>query len=272
MDESRISPDGPTSNPTMSTDVPETARIWNYLLGGTDNNAVDRAVGDEIIRSTPELVEIARLSRAYLVRVVRYLAGETGVRQFLDIGSGLPAAESTHQVAQEVAPESRIVYVDIDPFVEQHARTKMISTPEGATDFVLADLRDTATVLKEASRTLDLTKPVGLLMMGVLGHFESDDEIRQILNHYLPNLASGSYFAMYDGGDTTAENREVVRIWNISAHPKYHLRSPERIRALFTDLDLVEPGVVSVTRWKPDADHGALPAEVDQYGAVARKA
>ena len=257
--------------PTVSTDVPQTARIWNYLLGGTHNYPVDRAVGDEIIKSTPELVDTARLSRAYLARVVRYLAGEAGIRQFLDIGSGLPAAENTHEVAQAVAPDARVVYVDNDPLVEVQARALLDGRPEGATAFVHADLRDPATILREASRTLDLAKPVALLLMGVLGHVESDDEAKTLINGVLVNLAPGSCFAMYDGGDQTEANREVVRIWNVSANPKYHLRSPERIASLFDGLELVEPGVVSVTRWRPDTGPDVPVDEIDQYGAVGRK-
>ena len=272
MADSPILPAVPAQPPALATDVPQTARIWNYLLGGKDNYPADRAVGDEIIAATPELVEMARLSRAYLVRTVRYLAGETGVRQFLDIGSGLPAAENTHEVAQEVAPESRIVYVDIDPLVQAQAKALLTSSAEGATDFVLADLRDVPTVLAEASRTLDLSQPVALLLMGVLGHVEDDVEAKGIIDAVMGKLAPGSYFAMYDGGDTTPENRETVRIWNLSANPRYHLRSRERFEALFDGLDLVDPGVVSVTRWRPDSDADPEPAEIDQFGAVGRKA
>jgi hypothetical protein len=256
--------------PTPDTDIPQTARIWNYLLGGRDNYAVDRAVGDEIKQATPELVEIARLSRAYLARAVRYLTAEAGVRQFLDIGSGLPAAENTHEVAQAVEPETRIVYVDNDPLVQAQASALLTSTPEGATDFLLADLRDPETILREAGRTLDLEQPVALLLMGVLGHVEDDAEAKACIDGIMSRLAPGSYFAMYDGGDTTELNREVVRIWNISANPKYHLRSPERIAALFEGLDLVDPGVTSVTRWRPEPEPED-PEDVDQYCAVGRK-
>jgi O-methyltransferase involved in polyketide biosynthesis len=269
MAESPTAPAAPET-PTLDPNVPQTARIWNYLLGGKDNYAVDRAVGDEIIKTTPELAASARLSRAYLVRAVRYLAADEGIRQFLDIGSGLPAAENTHQAAQAVLPEARIVYVDNDPLVQVQARALLTSSPQGATDFVEADLRDPATVLTEAARTLDLDQPVALLLMGILGHIESDDEARSLINGIMQRLPSGSCLAMYDGSDTTEANREAVRIWNISANPKYHLRSPERIGQLFEGLELLEPGVVSVTRWRPDA--GADPAdEIDQYCAVGRK-
>jgi hypothetical protein len=253
----------------LDTNVPQTARIWNYLLGGKDNFAADRAVGDQIIQNLPQLAESARLSRAYLTRATRYLAGEAGVRQFLDIGTGLPTADNTHEVAQSVAPESRIVYVDNDPLVLAHARALLTSSPQGATDYIDADMRDTATILRGASRTLDLTRPVALFLMGTLGHVESDDDAKSIINGIMGALPSGSYFAMYDGSDTSDAVNEAVRIWNVSANPKYHLRSPERIAGLLEGLELVEPGVVSVNEWKPDPT--TPPEIIDQYCAVGRK-
>ena len=156
--------------------MPQTARIWNHLLGGKDNFAVDREVGDQIIQNLPQLAENARLSRAYLARVGRYLVGEAGIHQFLDVGTGLPTADNTHEVAQALAPDARIVYVDNDPLVLAHARALLVGMPEGAIDYVDADLRDPATILGEASRTLDLGKPVALFLMGILGHVESDPE------------------------------------------------------------------------------------------------
>ncbi|MBX7267587.1 SAM-dependent methyltransferase [Micromonospora sp. Llam7] len=270
-----------TDNPTptddqpdvhkLDTNVPQTARIWNHLLGGKDNFAADRAVGDQIITSMPQLAENARLSRAYLVRAVRYLADEAGIRQFLDIGTGLPTAENTHQVAQAAAPESRIVYVDNDPLVLVHARALLTSSPEGVTAYVDADLRDTATILREAAQTLDLSEPVALILMGILGHIEDDEEASTIIDSIMAGLPSGSYLAMYDGSDTSEAVTEAVRIWNLSANPTYHLRSPERIARLFQGLELVEPGVVSVTRWRPDSGPVSLPDEIDQYCAVGRK-
>ncbi len=255
---------------TLDTNVPQTARIWNYLLGGKDNFAVDRAVGDEIITNLPHFAEHARLSRRYLVRAVRYLAGEVGIRQFLDIGTGLPTADNTHEVAQAVAPEARIVYVDNDPLVLMHARALLTSSPEGATDYLDADLQDPVKILEGAAHTLDLSRPVALMLMGVLGHVESDDEAKSIIDRIMAELPAGSHLAMYDGSDTDPDVVEAARIWNISANPKYHLRSPERIAGLFAGLDLVEPGVVPVTRWRPDAEAAAAPA-ISQYCAVGRK-
>ncbi|MFC7550731.1 SAM-dependent methyltransferase [Plantactinospora sp. GCM10030261] len=269
MTDSPVNATGDHDVRKLDTGVPQTARIWNYLLGGKDNFAADRAVGDQIITTLPQLAENARLSRAYLVRAVRYLAGEAGIRQFLDVGTGLPTADNTHEVAQSVAPDARIVYVDNDPLVLAHARALLVGTPEGATNYVDADVRDPARIIDEASRLLDLDKPVALILMGILGHIESDEEAKSIIDALLDGLAPGSYLAMYDGSDTSEAVTEAVRIWNVSANPKYHLRSPDRIGALFRGLDLVEPGVVSVTRWRPDA--GAVTEEIDQYGAVGRK-
>jgi hypothetical protein len=255
----------------LDTDVPQTARIWNYLLGGKDNFAADRAVGDQITGSMPHLGEYARLSRKYLARAVSWLALDGGVRQFLDVGTGLPTADNTHEVAQTVAPESRIVYVDNDPLVLTHARALLTSSPEGATAYIDADLRDPARILEEAARTLDFGKPVALMLMGILGHVESDDEARAIVDRLMAAFPSGSYLAMYDGGDTEPAVVEAARIWNLSANPKYHLRSPARIAGLLGDLELVDPGVVSVTRWKPDAVALEQP-DIAQFAVVGRKA
>ncbi|MEU4240075.1 SAM-dependent methyltransferase [Actinoplanes sp. NPDC026619] len=252
---------------TVDGSVPLTARIWNYLLGGVDNFPADRAVGDQILQSLPALAASARLSRQYLARAVRFLTAEAGVRQFLDIGTGLPTADNTHEVAQRVFPDARIVYVDNDPLVQEHARSLLTSTPEGATAYLHADLNDPEKILAEAAATLDLDQPVAVLVMGVLGHVESDDDAKAIIDRLMAPLPAGSYFAMYDGGDTTADNREATGIWNLSAEPKYHLRSPSRIKALFDGLELVDPGVVPVTQWRPEV----VEAAIDQYCAAGRK-
>jgi hypothetical protein len=255
----------------LNTGVPQTARIWNYWLGGKDNFPVDRQVGDQILEAFPAIVENARASRAFLARVVRYLAGEAGMRQFLDIGTGLPTANNTHEVAQAVAPESRIVYVDNDPIVLTHARALLTSSPEGATAYVDADLRDPDKVLQEAARTLDLTQPVAVMLMGILGHIADDGDARSIVRRLLDAVPSGSYLTMNDGTDTSEEVVEAARIWNESANPTYHLRSPDRIARFFDGLELVEPGVVSPPRWRPDPSSSGLPAEVDSFCGVGRK-
>jgi S-adenosyl methyltransferase len=255
----------------LNTGVPQTARIWNYWLGGKDNFPVDRQVGDQILEAFPAIVENARASRAFLVRAVRYLAGEAGTRQFLDIGTGLPTANNTHQVAQAVAPESRIVYVDNDPIVLAHARALLTSSPEGATAYVDADLRDPDNLLQETARTLDFTRPVAIMLMGILGHIADDDEARSIVQRLVDAVPSGSYLTINDGTDTSEEVVEAARIWNQSANPAYHLRSPDRIARFFEGLELVEPGVVSPPRWRPDPSPAGLPAEVDSFCGVGRK-
>jgi S-adenosyl methyltransferase len=261
---------GQQQEPEFGT-VPQTARIWNYWLGGKDNFPVDRAVGDQILEAFPAIVENARASRAFLARAVRYLAGEAGIRQFLDIGTGLPTANNTHQVAQAVAAESRIVYVDNDPIVLTHARALLTSTPEGATAYIDADLRDPDTIVQEAARTLDFTQPIAIMLMGILGHIADDDEAQSIVRRLVDAVPSGSYLTMNDGTDTSEEVVEAARIWNQSANPTYHLRSPDRIARFFDGLELVEPGVVSPPRWRPDPSLSGLPAEIDSFCGVGRK-
>jgi hypothetical protein len=218
----------------------------------------------------PAIYDVTRASRRYLVRVVRFLAGEAGIRQFLDVGTGLPTADNTHQVAQRLAPESRIVYVDNDPIVLAHARALLTSTPEGVTAYVDADLRDPDKILEAAAQTLDFSRPVALMLMGILGHVGDDQEVRSIVRRLLEPMASGSYLAVYDGTDTDPAGVEAQDQYNRSGAVPYYLRSPERIAAFFDGLELVEPGVVSVTRWRADpADD--LPADVDAFGGVGRK-
>jgi hypothetical protein len=257
--------------PKLDSTIPQTARIWNYWLGGKDNFAVDRQVGDQILEAFPAIVENARASRAFLARAIRYLAGEAGIRQFLDIGTGLPTANNTHEVAQAVAPESRIVYVDNDPMVLVHARSLLTSTPEGATDYVDADLRDTDTILREAARTLDFGQPIAIMLMGVLGHVADDDEARSIVERLVAAVPSGSYLTVNDGTDTSEEVVEAGRIWNESANPKYHLRSPERIARFLAGLELVEPGAISPPRWRPEPSPSGPPADIDSFCGVGRK-
>jgi O-methyltransferase involved in polyketide biosynthesis len=257
--------------PDLDTTVPQTARIWNYWLGGKDNFPVDRQVGDQILEAFPAIVENARASRAFLARAVQYLAGEAGVRQFLDVGTGLPTANNTHEVAQAVAPECRIVYVDNDPIVLAHARALLTSTPEGATAYVDADLRDPDKILREAARTLDLTQPVAIMLMGILGHIADDDAAGSIVKRLVDAVPSGSYLTMNDGTDTSEEVVEAARIWNQSANPTYHLRSPDRIASFFDGLELVEPGVVSPPRWRPGPGPSGAPADIDSRCGVGRK-
>ena len=254
----------------IDTETPHSARVWNYWLGGKDNYAVDRAVGDNVREVFPDIVENAQACRAFLARTVRYLAGEAGIRQFLDIGTGLPTADNTHEVAQRVAPESRIVYADNDPLVLVHARALLSSGPEGATDYIDVNLADTDRIRQEASRTLDFSQPIALMLMGILGHVEDDDEAQSIVEHLLALLPSGSYLAFYDGTNTSEKIVEGQRISSEGGHD-YFLRSPEQIARFFTGLELIDPGVVTVSRWRPGPDQDGLPTHHDSYGGIGRK-
>jgi hypothetical protein len=262
-----------TAPPKIDTTVPHSARIWNYWLGGKDNDPVDRAAGDQYRDIYPEIVEVARASRQFLTRAVRYLAGEARIRQFLDIGTGLPTADNTHEVAQRVAPACRVVYVDNDPLVLTHARALLASTPQGVTDYIDADLRDPDKIL-DAARTLDFTQPIALTLIGIVGHVGDDDEARSIVRRLLQAVPSGSYLAVCDGTNVISKaGVEAQQRYNQSGAVPYHLRSPEQIAGLFNGLELVDPGVVSCPRWRPDpADAGGgLPTEVDAFGGVGRK-
>jgi O-methyltransferase involved in polyketide biosynthesis len=266
----------------IDTTRPHSARIWNYWLGGKDNYAVDRAVGDEFLAIFPGQADVARHARAFLGRVVRYLAGEAGVRQFLDIGTGLPTVDNTHQVAQQVAPESRIVYVDNDPLVLAHARALLTSTPEGACDYIDADLHDPDAILTKAARTLDFARPIALIMLGILGHIPDQDGPEEIVARLVGALPSGSYAVIADGtnvlesqergdaGDESARARAYRHYAEAGGIP-YHPRTPKRIEGFLEGTELVDPGVVSVSRWRPEASPFGLPAEVDAFCGVGRK-
>ncbi|MGH3766527.1 MAG: SAM-dependent methyltransferase [Pseudonocardiaceae bacterium] len=259
---------------TIDTTVPQSARIWNYWLGGKDHYPVDRKVGDQFCAIFPEIIPVARASRAFIARSVQYLAGEAGIRQFLDIGTGLPSANNTHEVAQQVAPDSRIVYVDNDPLVLTHARALLTSTAEGACQYIDADLRDPDTILLEAGRTLDLGQPVALMLNNILGHIIDDEQAYTIAKRLVDALPSGSFLALNDGTNVIhgKEFDDAIQIWNQASSTPYCLRSIEQIARFFDGLELVEPGVVSVPRWRPEANPFGVPAEVDEFGGVGRKA
>ena len=261
------------SGSAIDTTVPHSARIWNYWLGGKDNYEIDRMAGDEYAKVFPGIVDVARASRQFLTRTIRYLAGEAGVRQFLDVGTGLPTADNTHQVAQQVAPEARIVYVDNDPLVLAHARALLTSTPEGATAYIHADLSDTGKIMTEAAETLDFTEPVALILSGIMGHVTDTDEARSIVRRLMDALPSGSYLSLNDGTSVIApeEFQEAQEDYNQSGALPYVLRTPDEIASFFDGLELVEPGVVSCPRWRPEPSQIGQPADVDAFGGVGRK-
>ena len=256
------------TEPTLDATRPSSARVWNYLLGGKDNFEIDRMVGDQVRASFPAIVVVAQEQRRFLVRAVTFLAAEAGIRQFLDIGTGLPVANNTHEVAQRVAPEARIVYVDNDPLVLVHARALLAGSPEGVTDYVDSDVEDPDKILREAARTLDFSQPIALTMLGILGNVADYAEARSIVRRLLDAVPAGSYLVVSDGTNTSKEIVEGQRIANQSGHP-YHLRSREEITGYFDGLELVEPGVVSIPRWRPEP--GPLPPVMDGYCGVARK-
>jgi hypothetical protein len=266
------STDGEGVAPQLDTSEAHSARVWNYLLGGKDNFAADRETGDLILKMFPAIAQNARAQRRFLGRAVRYLAGEAGIRQFLDIGTGLPTANNTHQIAQQQAPESRIVYVDNDPLVLVHAQALLTSAPGGVTSYIEADVRDPDRILREAAATLDFGQPVALVMLGILGQLDDTDEPGSIMTRLLAALPSGSYLALSDGTDTNPEMNQAIAVYNQNSASSYHLRSPERIVAFFDGLDLVPPGVLSTSRWRPDVrDAEEEPREIDSYAGVARK-
>ncbi|MFF0445361.1 SAM-dependent methyltransferase [Streptomyces sp. NPDC004609] len=254
----------------FDTGAPHSARVWNYWLGGRDNYPADREVGETFRSSFPGIVDLARDSRAFLSRAVSHLAGEVGIRQFLDVGAGLPTADNTHQIAQRVAPGSRIVYVDNDPLVLAHARTLLVGTPEGATHYIDADLNDPAAVVREAWNTLDPAEPVALTLMQVVGHIAPYDRARSIVNRLMAALPSGSHLVLNDSVDTHEGNAEATRLYNESGAAPYHLRSHEQISGFFEGLELLEPGVVPLARWRP-APGTATDGEVIARGGVGRK-
>ncbi|MGK5500581.1 SAM-dependent methyltransferase [Streptomyces sp. URMC 125] len=249
---------------------PHSARIWNYLAGGKDYYEVDAEAAEKVLAVFPGMRDITRTSRAFIGRVVTHLAGEAGVRQFLDIGTGLPTRDNTHEVAQRVAPGSRVVYVDNDPLVLVHARALLTSSPEGACDYIDADVRDPDRILEEAARTLDLSRPVGLMLMGILGLVPDYDQARSVVRRLLDALPPGSYLGLNDGSTTDPAYVESIERHNARgpATP-YTPRSPEQIAGFFEGLELLEPGVVPCSLWRPEGEPGP---EAAVYGGLARKA
>ncbi|MFI7707766.1 SAM-dependent methyltransferase [Nonomuraea sp. NPDC049480] len=256
--------------PAIDMTVSHSARIWNYWLGGKDHYAVDREVGDQISRINPDIVLTARADRAFLRRSVRHLVAEAGIRQFLDIGTGLPTAGNTHEVAQELAPETRVVYADNDPVVLAHAKALLRGTPEGKTDYVDADLHDPDTILTAAERTLDFSQPIAIMLLGIVHFLNDDKEAYAIVNRLLEAVPAGSHLAIVHitAVINPAAKQEEVRHWNEHGTPKLTIRTPEQIGRFFDGLEILPPGIVSTTRWRPDIDDAP---EVDGFCGVGRK-
>ncbi|MFC4327792.1 SAM-dependent methyltransferase [Streptomyces andamanensis] len=256
----------------LRSDVSHSARIWNYWLGGRDNYPVDQEVGERILSFVPQLPRSAVADRRFLARAVRHLAEDVGIRQFLDIGTGLPTADNTHEVAQRAAPEARIVYVDNDPLVLAHASALLTSTREGATDYVDADVHDPEAILRKAAATLDLGRPVAVTMLGILNFVLDTDEAVSIVRRLLAALPSGSHLVV--SHPTTEVDGEAmtraVEYWNGQGSAPMTLRGRADLERLFEGVELLEPGIVSCSRWRPGAGDGEA-AEVTHFAGVGRK-
>jgi S-adenosyl methyltransferase len=260
----------------IDTTVAHPARRYNYWLGGKDNFAADRESGDEFLRHFPWIPVGVRANRSFLQRVVRYLTAEAGIRQFLDIGTGLPTADNTHEVAQRIAPASRIVYVDNDPLVLVHARALLQGTPAGRTAYLQADLREPEVILSrpELADTLDLTQPVALMIIAVFHFVPGEGVARPIVERLISALPAGSYLAV------SHVTQDFMPPEQLAAHERmasagrsdYWLRDRAEFSSLFDGLELVEPGIVPVSQWRPEAGAPVPdPADVGVWGAVARK-
>jgi trans-aconitate methyltransferase len=258
--------------PVLDTSTAHPARVYDYWLGGKDNFAADREAGEQALKSYPQLAEAVRSNRAFLARAVGFLTGPTGVRQFLDIGTGIPSADNTHEVAQREAPDSRIVYVDNDPIVLLHAQTLLRSTAAGACDYIQADLRDPARILSEAGRTLDFGQPVALMLLAILQFIPDDADPWGLVAQLMAPLPPGSYLVVSHPTDDFNPNRqgESIQRYNERVAEQATLRGHDETVRFFAGLELVEPGVVAVAKWRPHSDvEAGRPSSM--WCGVARK-
>jgi S-adenosyl methyltransferase len=259
-------------HPTFDTSVAHVARVYDYWLGGKDNYAADREAGDQAIQAYPDIVHSVRANRAFLARTVRYLAREEGIRQFLDIGTGIPTANNTHEVAQSVAPDCRVVYVDNDPVVLSHARALLTSSPEGATDYIDADLRDTEKILAQAARTLDFSRPVAVMLIAIMHAIGDDEDPYAIVATLMDAVPTGSYLALsHVASDIVpVQAADMIRRLNRLMYEKTTPRRQADVARFFDGLDMVEPGVVRVQEWRPDTEIEAK-SPSNMWGGVGRK-
>jgi phage gp37-like protein len=246
------------------------ARVYDYWLGGKDNYEADREAAEQFIEVMPNILGGVRANRAFLRRAVQYLAGEAGIRQFLDIGTGLPTAENTHEVAQGIAPEARIVYVDNDPIVLAHARA-LLTSVAGPTRFIDADLRDVGTILSRAGQTLDFSRPVAVMLIAVLHLIPDEDDPWGIVASFMDAVPSGSYLVVsHPARDVeTARSEQAARRYNQHVTAPMRRRSRPEVARFFDGLELVEPGLVQMHQWRADATDPAAPSS--GYAVVGRK-
>jgi hypothetical protein len=264
---------GPVREPVdFDTSVAHMARVYNYWLGGKDNFAADRAAAEQAIAANPDILRDVRANRAYLARAVRYLAAECGIRQFLDIGTGIPAANNTHEVAQSAAPECRVVYVDNDPVVLAHARALLTSDPHGTTDYIDADLRDTQQILDRAARTLDFSRPVAVTLLAILHLIPDEADPHGIVATLMAAVPPGSYLVLsHPAGDIRAAAvAEMARRVNARLGPtRGTMRDQAEVTRFFDGLELLEPGVVQPQWWRPAGPISE--AEIAVWCGMARK-
>ncbi len=263
---------GPQQALAHYADVAHVARVYDYLLGGKDYFAVDAKAAEEAIQLNPDLVSTVRANRAFLVRTTSYLAGQAGIRQFLDVGTGLPGNDNTHEVVQSIGPQSRIVYVDHDPIVLSHARALLTSAPEGRVDYVEADLREPGTILAEAAGTLDFGRPVAVLLIAVLHLILDEEDPYELVRQLVAALAPGSYVVISHAASDTGSGEMIVmadRLNELMAQQTVP-RSRQQVARFFTGLDLVEPGLVRIQQWRPDPD-ADLTGPAQMWGGIGRR-
>ena len=257
--------------PDFDTRVPHNARVYDYLLGGKDNFAADREAGDRMLAAYPDVVHTVRANRAFLARAVRFLAADMGIRQFLDIGTGVPAANNTHQVAQRFAPDSRIVYVDNDPIVLSHAQALLTSSQEGACAYIDADLREPEEIVAAAGDTLDFARPVAVMLVAVLQWIDDASDPAGIAGRLMAACGPGSFLTIsHPASDLDAGLDMATRQFNQSGGDRATNRDRTAVTRMFDGCELVEPGVVQVAEWRPDSELEAF-RRASVWAGVARK-
>jgi hypothetical protein len=246
---------------SLDTSQAHIARVYDYWLGGKENFAADRAAGDAVIQAYPGVIATVRANRALLVRMVRYLAVEAGIAQFLDLGTGIPSANNTHEVAQSVTPSARVVYVDNDPIVLGHARALLVSDPMGATSYLEADIRDPGPILDQAAHLLNFSQPVAVMLMGVMHLISDEDDPSGIVARLIGAVPPGSYLAMsHPAADIDADAMaDAQQRQNQAQAEQVTFRRREQVERFFDGLEMVEPGLVRAPEWRPDLVAGANP-------------
>ena len=270
---SKSATEGHDATPAIDTSVAHPARVYDYWLGGKDNYPADRAAGAAAAEANPAILVGVRANRSFLRRAVQFLTADAGIRQFLDIGTGLPSANNTHEVAQAIAPESRIVYVDNDPIVLAHARALLTSAPEGATAYIDADARDPEKILQAAAQTLDFSQPIAVMTLMIMQYIPDSDDPHGIVARLVAGLAPGSYLVASD----TAKDIDAETVANATGRLNQRMgaqlvpRTKAQIASYFSGLDMVEPGLVPLNRWRPGPDDPVLEKDLPTYCGIGRK-